>query len=503
MYSSAGKSQSSAAPTSSSSSSSGSLKNFEFDFGLGGKGSSRPLREQKPTTAPPRSTSSWTHQPATAAPPASRSGLSNPTSMAGDIFGKSWSTGDGGIGVRVSDPSLFGDLVGSALGKVPLKNAAPINSHASPGSNNWGNSQGRGFSSGRNGDYSSNSGSVGGGIGVSGAGQPMKQDPFGSLVDFGSKPSQKSGAGDFSAPNPAKIPGFDSKLEGLGVKPSQTPISAQSSGFQHQNQAKTGGFGSDWEGFGSKPSVKPSSVQSSGFQPQNQAKTAGFDFNFEGFGSKTSQKPISAQSSGFQHQNQAKTGGFGSNLEGFGSKTSQKPIPAKADPFDFSSGGFQPQNQPRKPELDAKLEDFGMASKISVDPLGDLFSSTTISNDHGKETTMEGNDWNFGEEFGGHELGGTTTELEGLPPPPAGVSSSVAIAKGSESYKQGQFADGIKWLSWAVVLLERSGDLSSMVEVLTCRASCYKEVGEIKKAIADCSKKPLDRISSGFHHCRH
>ncbi|GFQ03748.1 hypothetical protein PHJA_002518600 [Phtheirospermum japonicum] len=86
---------------------------------------------------------------------------------------------------------------------------------------------------------------------------------------------------------------------------------------------------------------------------------------------------------------------------------------------------------------------------------------------------------------GGNE---TTTELEGLPPPPAGVSASAAKNKGMDNYKQGQFADAIKWLSWAVVLLEKADDDDGTMEVLSSRASFYKEVGEYKKAMADCTK---------------
>ncbi|KAL0283497.1 UNVERIFIED_CONTAM: hypothetical protein Sradi_7226700 [Sesamum radiatum] len=81
-------------------------------------------------------------------------------------------------------------------------------------------------------------------------------------------------------------------------------------------------------------------------------------------------------------------------------------------------------------------------------------------------------------EYGGGNDTGGTTELEGLPPPPAGVSAPAAKNKGVDYYKQGQFADAIKWLSWAVIILEKTGDSDGMLEVLTCRASCYKEVGE-------------------------
>lgn len=91
-------------------------------------------------------------------------------------------------------------------------------------------------------------------------------------------------------------------------------------------------------------------------------------------------------------------------------------------------------------------------------------------------------------EFGGGDSGGTTTELDGLPPPPSGLTASAAKAKGMDNYKGGQYADAIKWLSWAVVLIEKTGKDADIVEVLSSRASSYKEVGEYKKAIADCSK---------------
>uniref|UniRef100_A0A803LLU3 Uncharacterized protein n=2 Tax=Chenopodium quinoa TaxID=63459 RepID=A0A803LLU3_CHEQI len=103
-----------------------------------------------------------------------------------------------------------------------------------------------------------------------------------------------------------------------------------------------------------------------------------------------------------------------------------------------------------------------------------------------------GDDWGFASDYDGGHDGSSTTEIEGLPPPPVGVSASTAKSKGLDNYKQGQFADAIKWLSWAEILLEKAGEASGTMEVLTCRASCYKEVGEYKKAVADCTKV-LDR----------
>ncbi|CAM0873113.1 unnamed protein product [Alopecurus aequalis] len=89
---------------------------------------------------------------------------------------------------------------------------------------------------------------------------------------------------------------------------------------------------------------------------------------------------------------------------------------------------------------------------------------------------------------GGGDSGGTTTELDGLPAPPSGLTASAAKAKGMDSYKSGQYADAIKWLSWAVLLIEKTKKNAGIAEVLSSRASSYKEVGEYKKAIADCSK---------------
>ncbi|KAL7169283.1 hypothetical protein ACSBR2_034348 [Camellia fascicularis] len=73
--------------------------------------------------------------------------------------------------------------------------------------------------------------------------------------------------------------------------------------------------------------------------------------------------------------------------------------------------------------------------------------------------------------------------------PPTGVSASAAKNKGMDNYKQGKYVDAIKWLSWAVILLEKTCDGAASMEVLSSRASCYKEVGEYKKAVVDCTKR--------------
>ncbi|KAI7981071.1 hypothetical protein LOK49_Contig74G00012 [Camellia lanceoleosa] len=78
--------------------------------------------------------------------------------------------------------------------------------------------------------------------------------------------------------------------------------------------------------------------------------------------------------------------------------------------------------------------------------------------------------------------------LKGFQTPLAGVSASAAKNKGMDNYKQGKYADATKWLSWAVILLEKTGDGVTSMKVLFSRASCYKEVGEYKKAVVDCTK---------------
>ncbi|KAM0954405.1 putative tetratricopeptide-like helical domain superfamily [Dioscorea sansibarensis] len=389
-----------------SSASGGSFSNYQFDFGLAGAGSasSQPLR--------PSSKPSWTHQPAPSAAP--RPTLVTSPSMVGDIFGKSWtsssSSASSGIGIPTSNPNLFSDLLGPALGSsrassnTPListknsfstgslsdslpKHTAPPSTTASaaaaPMRPTWGSAENLG------------------GFGVSkgaGQGQPMrpaagaagfamnskKADPFGSLLDFGSMNSNKSSM--------------------ASAKP---------------KVASSGGNGS---GFGS-------------FQTANPSKKD----DFGSFGNANPPKPVN----------------FGIP------PPSQKPAPAKAagaDPLDM----FFSASAPASPA----------PAEVS-----------------GSEPFSEMNDWDLGSEFGGNDGGGgTTTELEGLPPPPPGVSASGAKTKGLDNYKQGQYADAIKWLSWAVALLEKSGDNASTIEVLSCRASCYKEVGEYKKAVTDCSK---------------
>ncbi|KAI5415710.1 suppressor protein SRP40 [Lathyrus oleraceus] len=205
-----------------------------------------------------------------------------------------------------------------------------------------------------------------------------------------------------------------------------------------------------------------------------------------------------------------------SSLGSFGSKPSSSlnsaAKPQKVDSEDDGFGDFQNASKPSSNVFPSSGSSVGIdvdftgssafsnrsppvqASSGGGDPMDMFFTSSTASSGVGggaaasAAASSEIDDW--GTEFGGgnHDVGGTTTELDGLPPPPAGISGSTAKGKGMDNYKQGQFADAIKWLSWALILLEKAGDDAGTVEVLSCRASCYKEVGEYKKAVADCTQ---------------
>ncbi|XP_057806058.1 stress protein DDR48 [Salvia miltiorrhiza] len=486
---------------------SGSVNAFDFDLGLG-SGRSRPMNDkrnqtpsyspatyayssaqQKPTTA----SSSWTHQPVLPA-------QSGPTSMVGDIFGKSWnspappSSSASVVGVvNGKNPNLFSDLVNSAIGgnksssNVPLKNTAPAPSQNTFSMGSVGNSlpktsysvggaAGAGSnvsSSGGNVNYGgsySKSSSLGGGnsnlgggsvrspnigvpsmksmagSGVGGVGMGSSKDPFGSLVDFGSK----SSAGMKSASKASEKSGFGDDLFG-GFQ----NATSNSSGAAFPTSNNDDPFGDSFGNFQNASSKMSGSSVSSGAFSTNNSDPLGDSFgNFQNATSKTGGSSFS--SGAFPTSNNDPLGDFG-----------------------FSSSVSTSQSQPQKQSSGANGFDV-------------LFSSSGGGGTGGAEgftsqQFSEGDDWGINEEFGGSDSGGTT-ELEGLPPPPAGVSASSAKNKGMENYKNGQFADAIKWLSWAVVLLEKAGDDDGTTDVLVNRASCYKEVGEYKKAVADCTK---------------
>ncbi|ESQ48262.1 hypothetical protein EUTSA_v10020624mg [Eutrema salsugineum] len=415
--------------------SSGSINSFDFDLGLGSS-HGKPLNGQKSQTSSYSSSNSqprpawqpgkpsWTHQPAPKQTTIRSEIGSGPTSMVGDIHGKTWGSSSGsgsGIGIVNKDPSLFGDLVGSAIGKssgkVPLKNAPPAGSNKSsysmgnladslPKSGNSMNSGGGGWG------YSSNPGGFSGGFASSGGGNSgVNANSSIKNPNLGG-PSMKTMSG-------------TSNLSGSGLPSNSDP------------------FGS-LLGFGSK-----SSGSKTGKTNNNAQSNA-----FGNFQSSYQSNPNSGST--------AKSNDFGDFQNAAKSNT-------------FSSGGFDFGVQASAPQ----------ASSANDDPLS-MFST---SNTSPAPATPQTEDWGFESFDGGADSGGgSTTELDGLPPPPPGVSATSAKSKGIDNQRQGQYADAIKWLSWAVILMEKAGDQAGSAEVLSTRASCYKEVGEYKKAVSDCTK---------------
>ncbi|KAL0433969.1 UNVERIFIED_CONTAM: hypothetical protein Slati_2731200 [Sesamum latifolium] len=436
----------------------GSINAFDFDLGLG-SGRAKSMNDlRNPTSSytsttynhtssqhKPNTTSSWTyqpskpawtHQPVTSVQSGWAGSSSVPTSMVGDIFGKSWDSSPpsgssaSSIGILNSNnPNLFADLLNSGTGQkknsnnVTLKNAAPAGSQNTfsmrnvadslpktgyLGSGTWGSNAGNSSGNVNLGGNYSKSPNLGGpsmksmaGSGVGGGGIGSSKDPFGSLVDFGSKP-----------PGGMNSASKESDKSGLG----------------------NNSFG----GFQSTASkARSSSLPSGGFWGSNN-------------------DPLGAAS------------------KPSGSSLSSGSVDDPLSHFGFPNNLSENQSQPS--EQSSGVNDFDA-----------LFSSNSGGGTTSQQFS-EGDDWGMNSEFGGGNDSGGTTELEGLPPPPAGVSAPAAKNKGVDYYKQGQFADAIKWLSWAVILLEKSGDNDGMLEVLTCRASCYKEVGEYKKAVTDCTK---------------
>lgn len=238
-----------------------------------------------------------------------------------------------------------------------------------------------------------------------------------------------------------------------------------------------GGNGSSFNAFGDFSNIGQTGKSIGGNKPMNSMSGIGSNAKKDPFGSlmdfgvkKFSTASDSMSSQNVKVENFTKTSGtsssFGANLNAM------------------------PAQNPQKNDDFAPFGDFTTAKKSDAkdsDPLDAFFgSSNNASNSSSNQQFGEMNDWEV--EFGSGDHNEATTELEGLPPPPSGVTSSVAKSKGMDNYKQGQFADAIKWLSWAVVLMEKNGGKGESDEVLTCRASCYKEVGEYKKAVADCTK---------------
>ncbi|GKB00411.1 uncharacterized transmembrane protein, partial [Tanacetum coccineum] len=379
----------------------------------------------------------------------SSTSLNGPTSMVGDITGRSWNSSGSGNGIGIANiasknTNLFSDLLGgsniankSSTSNVPLKNvgssqtgnkSAYSMSGMAGSLPKTGNGSYNTSASGYGNYHTSKSQNLGGpSMKSGGIGGGGNKDPFGGLVDFSAK-----GSGGMKTGNKTNV----------GSKTSVPAASGGDAFGSFQNAAKSGGNG--FTGTGSQSTFD--------------------DFGFGGMGSQT---PVQSSSMGSGIGSQSKFDDFG-----FGGMPSQPPVQSSS--MGSGVGGMPSQ----APVQSSGGNDFDV-----------LFSSSSASaGNNANEQFAGAEDWGFESETGGGGDVGGTTELEGLPPPPAGVTSSSAKSKGMDNYKAGQYPDAIKWLSWAVILLEKGGDKSGAREVLSSRASCYKEVGEYKKAVADCSK---------------
>ncbi|KZV26357.1 mucin-19 [Dorcoceras hygrometricum] len=428
-----------------SSNKAGSISSFDFDVGLG-SGRSKPMKDQKSQTSSyasttysqkPNATSSWnqqpnktswTHQPA-AAVQSGGVGLSGPTSMVGDIFGKSWNSTAPALGVGIvqnKNPSLFGDLLNSALGQNKGSNNVPLKKAARPGSQ-----------------------TMMGGVADSLPKSGISTQTSGS---WGSNASNSSGNVNFSSSynTNSSLGGGNVNLGGNSYSnPNHGGSSMKSMAGGNKGGGGMGSNKDPFESFVDFGSKKPDIINSA----RKESDKSGSENNLFGdFPNSTSQTRSQFSSDAFSS--------------------------SKADPIgDF---GFVTQSESQPARQPSRASDFDT-----------FFSSTSDGGSQGNEgfTNLSGaDDWGIDAEFGGGADAGGTTELEGLPPPPVGVTAPSAKNKGMDNYKQGQYADAIKWLSWAIILFEKAGDSDGTMEVLTCRASCFKEVGEYKKAVADCTK---------------
>lgn len=262
----------------------------------------------------------------------------------------------------------------------------------------------------------------------------------------------------------------------LGGK-SSTPLKQQ----QQQHLAATGG------GFGmsnlqaAMPEVAKAPVRDA--KPA-QAKPAPFSYTAM-FKSSTP----SAQKTAPKPKPMANAGG-GDSFSGLSFSKPQASA-MSSDPFNFVSK--QQNIPPPAQSVKAPISD-PFAGSAGGDQFDSIFGSGMSSSRSAGAKPAQAHD-GWGEAFGAaaeshsFENEAATTELEGVGAAPPGLAGNSAFEKGSTFYKEGQFPDAIKWFSWAVELLEKEkGKKDTIIHVLTKRMSCFKEIGEMKKAIADGTK---------------
>ncbi|MCO5611685.1 hypothetical protein L7F22_065943 [Adiantum nelumboides] len=487
----------------------GSFNNHEFDFGLGSafarSSSSGSLNAQRQQNAaatspyggaggggglaaqkPPSSSSSpsWTWS-SSSAPSSSTSSSSAaawswqgssassalhapPRSMVGDITGKTWGAMDniskgtngksgivGGLS-RGASPDLFGDLLGASR-----SNASPITSKSQQQA-----SEAQKASTFSN--LEAIAASLPKGVPMKNmkASKPYQTDEMGDFISADSAqetPTEDAGWSAFESLSSSKRSSASSDPAKMPQRPFQNSNSNDPFGdFQSVPFAKVSSFPA------TNTSTDPFAASS--FVAKSSSSSSDDLFNFISAATAKAPAPKKADTSSFYNSIDVDPFAF----LGSSKVSASQPInsqTAGSDPFECVMGKVASASSQTK----------------QADPVLDALWGSSVSQP-GLATQRSSDGWGMETNFGASDYIETTTELDGLPPPPPGVSGGLSKEKGLEYYKQGQFADAIKWLSWAEILLHQNGESSHIIEVLTCRSSCLKEVGEYKKAVTDCSK---------------
>ncbi|KAH7446506.1 hypothetical protein KP509_01G059700 [Ceratopteris richardii] len=486
-----------------------SFNNVDFDFGLGSafskaSGANR-LNAQKEQTAAPSNNyrgggaggASWAQKPVSSSPVSSSTSSSwtwssSSTSSSSSSSATSWtwqSSGSGG-GLHAAPLSMVGDITGKSWGSMDSTSKGVNNKSGLIGGLN------KGASSDLFGDL------WGGSRSDISSHDSTKSQPKAS--DQGQKSSAFSNLDAMSASLPRRVAMKDMK----NSKVNQTDemgdfVSADESVKLNSQEAS-------WAAFEAFSSSKPSSDHS---RKPSQNKMSEDPFgDFQSIPSVNTRTPAGSininTSAPTSHVSRSSSTGSDDFFSFASAATGRAPASKKGDSSGFSNSiDVDPfaflgnTNVTPSPPINTR--------SVQSDPLESVFGKISTSTPSQKQadpvldslwgsaksqpelsTQNVPDDWGVETGFGGDAFTETTTttDLDGLSKPPPGVSGALSKDKGLEYYKQGQFSDAIKWLSWAEALLEQHGESGQLIEVLVCRSSCLKESGEYKKAVADCTK---------------
>ncbi|BBM97331.1 hypothetical protein Mp_1g04890 [Marchantia polymorpha subsp. ruderalis] len=461
----------------------GSFNNYQFDFGLGGSKSSSnaPLKDQKPSgsysqpwstpvapkAAPSHTSTGWSPYQSSTTTTSSSGWASQSKPAGGPSGGSSW--GGGGSSTTPQTWAGYKPMT------QPVGRPSPMSSQPLGGMNS--------MNAAANPSYRSDNVSKFAAAGIAGVTESKSADVFGDLLGAALNrsntplnkvaPKTSYSMGNLGAALPKNPEEF--------VRQATPPLSSSKSteSFLRNNVSPSAG-GSPFPDISGKPS-------------------SSFSDDVFGFGRSSSAPPPAASV------------GSADAAFGFGGSSSST-ASSGGDPFAFGSRGKNAIATPQAKASSAPMADpfdvFAQKQTPSThrkiaDPMDAFFTKSTAPTSKSPPSAPAAaadDSWGM---FGGGSTaasrggGGSepsTTELEGLPPPPGGVTAESACEKGSDFYKNGQFPDAIKWLTWSMELA--AGDKGLSVKVLTCRGSCFKEIGEMKKAVEDCSKaialKPND-----------